>query len=44
VAVVKNIMDTFYTTMHQTPDMDMEEALAQLESDIDAALKDAPTP
>jgi multiple sugar transport system substrate-binding protein len=43
-AVVKNIMDTFRTTMEQTPDMNMDEALAQLESDIDAALKDAPTP
>jgi hypothetical protein len=37
-------MDTFRTTMEQTPDMNMDEALAQLESDIDAALKDAPTP
>jgi multiple sugar transport system substrate-binding protein len=43
-AVVKNLMDTFYTTMHQTPDMNMDEALAKLKDDIEAALQDAPTP
>jgi multiple sugar transport system substrate-binding protein len=45
VAVVKNILDTFRTsTMDQTPDLNMDEAIAQLKSDLEAALKDAPTP
>jgi multiple sugar transport system substrate-binding protein len=42
VAVVKNIMDTFRTTMEQTPDLNMDEAIAKLKSDLDAALKEAP--
>jgi hypothetical protein len=44
VAVVKNILDTFRTTMDQTPDMNLDEAIAQLKTDLEAALKDAPTP
>jgi multiple sugar transport system substrate-binding protein len=44
VAVVKNILDTFRTTMEQTPDLNMDEALAKLKSDLAAALKDAPQP
>jgi hypothetical protein len=44
VAVVKNLMDTFRTTMEQTPDLNMDEALAKLKDDVEAALKDAPAP
>jgi len=44
VAVVKNILDTFRTTMDQTPDMNLDEAITQLKSDLEAALQDAPTP
>jgi multiple sugar transport system substrate-binding protein len=43
-AVVKNILDTFRTTMDQTPDMNLDESIAQLKTDLEAALKDAPTP
>lgn len=43
-AVVKNLLDTFRNTMDQTPDMNLDEAIAQLKSDLEAALKDAPTP
>jgi len=41
VAVVKNILDTFRTTMDQTPDLDLDAAIAQLKLDLEAALKDA---
>lgn len=44
VAVVKNILDTFRTTMDQTPDMNLDEAIAQLKIDLEDALKDAPAP
>jgi multiple sugar transport system substrate-binding protein len=44
VAVVKNILDTFRTTMDQTPDLNLDEAIAQLKADLETALKEAPAP
>jgi multiple sugar transport system substrate-binding protein len=44
VAVVKNLLDTFRTTMDQTPDLNLDEAIAQLQSDLETALEDAPAP
>ena len=44
VAVVKNILDTFRTTMDQTPDLNLDDAIAQLKTDLETALKDAPAP
>ena len=42
VAVVKNILDTFRTTMDQTPDLNLDEAIAKLKTDLETALNAAP--
>ena len=42
MAVVKNILDTFRTTMDQTPDLNLDEAIAKLKTDLETALNAAP--
>jgi multiple sugar transport system substrate-binding protein len=42
LAAANPLLGGFRTLMDQTPDLDMDEAIAKLQSDLDAAYKDAP--